>query len=213
MYSEVYVNASEAFLDLYQLVDCQKVSPNGTKKVHNVSIKLLAPLDNHIKVPQRKWNPVYANREWDWYISENRSVEELKKFAPIWDTMHGGDNIVNSNYGYLWNRNGQLDNVINELQSNPLSRRAWITIFDGKEHEEYKFDTPCTQGIGFMIEDGLLCMSVQMRSNDIWFGFSNDQYCFSKLQGMVAQRLGIAVGWYFHYAADMHLYKPQFNLI
>ena len=34
-------------------------------------------------------------------------------------------------------------------------------------------------------------MCVVMRSNDLWFGFCNDQYCFSKLQELVADTTGI----------------------
>ena len=33
-----------------------------------------------------------------------------------------------------------------------------------------------------------------MRSNDIWYGFCNDQYQFSSLQQMIADRLSMDVG-------------------
>lgn len=211
MFNRVYINASEAFADIYGALDSMGVANNGTKKIHNVGIKILNPGDNHIKVEGRKWNPRYAEREWDWYMSENRSVEDLKKYAPIWDKMHSGDNIVNSNYGFIWNQNGQLDNVVNILKEDPQSRQAWITIYDGKDHAYFDYDTPCTLAIGFAVERGALCMTVIMRSNDLWFGFCNDQYCFSRLQALVSKRTGIKVGWYYHYASDMHLYKQQFN--
>ena len=52
-------------------------------------------------------------------------------------------------------------------------------------------------------------MSVNMRSNDLWFGFCNDQFCFSMLQDMVAKMLGLEVGWYYHFASNMHLYEEH----
>ena len=52
-------------------------------------------------------------------------------------------------------------------------------------------------------------MSVYMRSNDIWYGFCNDQYQFSSLQKMIAERLSIDVGWYYHHAHNMHLYNNK----
>ncbi len=211
MYANLFNNANCAFEELYGLVNQQSTSPNGTRKLHNVSFKLLYPEDNVIKNETRKWSPTYAEREWQWYLSENRSVEQIKKYAPIWDRMHGGDNIVNSNYGWQWGRNSQLQHVIDLIQREPLTRQAWITIHDGKEWKEYEHDTPCTLSVGFMVENGLLCMSVLMRSNDLWYGFCNDQYCFSKLQILVAKSLSLDVGWYYHYAADMHLYKGEFN--
>jgi len=61
------------------------------------------------------------------------------------------------------------------------------------------------------IVDGKLCMSVMMRSNDLWYGFCNDQYCFSELQKLVAKRLKLPIGWYYHYASNMHIYNDKLN--
>ena len=80
---------------------------------------------------------------------ESGSVEEIKQKAKIWDSMHSGDNIVNSNYGWQWNRNNQLEKIIDKLYVNKDSRQAFITIYDGKEIDQYSFDTPCTLNIGF----------------------------------------------------------------
>jgi thymidylate synthase len=211
MLNNVYHNAQEAFEDLYRILNNVRTHENGTRKIYNVGIKLLYPMENKIKTPERAWSISYAEREWDWYMSENRSVEELKKYAPIWNKMHNGDNIVNSNYGYLWNENSQLDKIVEKLRKDPLTRQAWLTIYDGKNIDKFKFDTPCTLSIGFYIDEGVLCMTVLMRSNDLWYGFCNDQYCFSRLHEIVAARLNRNMGAYYHYAADMHLYKQHFE--
>ena len=211
MFCNSYVTAQEAFEDIYNILDNLNVHENGTKKIYNVSIKILEPTKNLIKTEYRNWNNLYGEREWEWYLSKDRSVKELKKYAPIWDKMHNGDNIVNSNYGHLWSENNQLEKTIQQLRDNKLTRQAWITIFDGKRKDEFVHDTPCTIAIGFIIEDGLLCMSVLMRSNDLWFGFCNDQYCFSKLQMYVAKELCMDVGWYHHFASDMHIYEKHFG--
>jgi thymidylate synthase len=211
MFCETYYNAEAAFEDLYAVINEQKVHSNGTRKVYNVCIKILEPAKNLITTKDRKWNIGYAQREWDWYVSKNRSVSEIKKFAPIWDTMHNGNNIVNSNYGFLWNQNNQLEKVIDKLSKNVNDRQAWITIYDGKNIDEFKYDTPCTLSIGFTVDQGNLNMTVLMRSNDLWFGFCNDQYCFSKLQLEVAARLKLDIGHYVHYADDMHIYQKHFN--
>lgn len=207
---ERFNTASNAFVALYDdIMEYGDDSRTGTKRLLNVGFYIDRPGDNWIDVPWRKWSLTYAIREWKWYVSENRSVEELKLFAPIWDKMHSGDNIVNSNYGFQWSRNGQLNHVIELLRKDSGTRRAVITILDSKEHAEHSFDTPCTISIGFIIEHGKLCMNVLMRSNDLWFGFCNDQYCFSELQKTVAKELGIEIGWYYHYASDLHIYEAQ----
>ena len=129
--------------------------------------------------------------------------------------MHNGDNIVNSNYGWQWGRNNQLEKTIEQLKKNRHTRQAWISIFDGKEKDQYEFDTPCTLSVGFSVHPlspTYLDMTVIMRSCDLVFGFCNDQYCFSKLQELVAEQLNLKVGHYYHFAHDLHIYDYHFNL-
>ena len=218
LFGKQYENAQEAFEELFSKIKrCGEDTNVGTRAIYNVGFTIRHPRDRMIKTEWRKWSKPYAEREWKWYLSQDRSVEELKKYAPMWDKMHGGDNIVNSNYGWQWNRNGQLQHIIDMLKSNPNTRQACITLYDGKEHEDYKYDTPCTLNLVFRVhKDGyknnVLDMSVLMRSNDLVYGFCNDQYCFSKLQEYIAHELGVKMGKYFHYATDLHIYNHQLNL-
>ena len=216
MHRQCFLNAQDAFEYIYnQIIHYGYNTQIGTKALYDVGFYIERPLDNNIKTSWRKWNPKYAEREWQWYLSQNRSVEELKKHAPIWDKMHGGDNIVNSNYGWQWGRNNQLDKTIEQLKKDKNTRQAWISIFDGKEKDQYLYDTPCTLAVGFSVHpcaDNELNMTVLMRSNDLVYGFCNDQYCFSKLQELVATELGLEVGTYYHFAHDMHIYEKHFNL-
>ena len=112
---------------------------------------------------------------------------------------------VNSNYGYQWERKSQLNQMILKLKLDKDTRQAAISIYDGKEHQKYSTDTPCTYAVQFTIVRGKLDMCVTMRSNDLWYGFCNDQYCFSELQKYVAEQLDMPVGVYYHFAHNMHL--------
>ena len=116
---------------------------------------------------------------------------------------------VNSNYGWQWERNAQLDMVIEMLKQNKETRQAAISIYDGKEITDYANDTPCTYAVQFTIVHDRLDMCVTMRSNDLWYGFCNDQYCFSMLQGLVAHELNVEPGVYYHFAHNMHLYNDK----
>ena len=92
------------------------------------------------------------------------------------------------------------------LKNNPNTRQAAISIYDAKEMYMYDNDTPCTYSVQFTIFKGKLDICVTMRSNDLWYGFCNDQYCFSKLQELVAMKTGLLIGNYYHFAHNLHLY-------
>lgn len=208
-----YMTAQQAFEVLTNKILSEGARVGNTLALFNCGFYITAPTDRWILTPWRKWSDKYAEREWEWYLSADRKVTEIKKYAPIWDRMHSGDDIVNSNYGWQWGRNNQLDYVIDELKRDRNTRRAFLTIFDGKDHADYRHDTPCTLSVGFDLYDGKLNMTVIMRSNDLWYGFCNDQYCFSRLQEYVANVLDIPVGTYYHFAANMHLYDDQIAML
>ena len=209
------MNATEAFEQIYDhIMTAGEVTDKGTKRIKDYTVTMLSPEDRTIRSPWRKFSHIYAEREWQWYLSGDRSVAEIKKYAKIWDKMHGGDNIVNSNYGWQWRRGDQLNKVIEQLRADRGTRQAWFSIFDGKEKDSYRFDTPCTLAVGFDISAQLdeLNITVLMRSNDLIYGFCNDQYCWSKLQEKVADELDLNVGAYTHYAHDMHIYEKHWNM-
>ena len=99
--------------------------------------------------------------------------------------------------------------VLEMLRQKPNTRQACISIYDGKEISDYAFDTPCTYAIQFTIVNNRLDMCVTMRSNDLWYGFCNDQYQFASLQELMAFRLDIETGVYYHFAHNMHLYNDK----
>jgi thymidylate synthase len=208
-----FKNASEAFDKLYELISLEGSEFRDTKTLFNIGFYLEEPLENSINIDYRKWSKKYAEREWDWYLSGDPSAVEISKHAPIWKNHMDDKGHVRSNYGWQWNRNNQLRNIIDILKIDKNTRQAVLSIYDGKEITTYGYDTPCTNSIHFQIINDELCMTVNMRSNDLWFGFCNDQYCFSELQKMVAEELNLTVGWYYHFASNMHLYNDYLNKI
>ena len=185
----------------------------GTRALFNVGFTLMEPLENRIENKERNWSLKYAEAEWRWYSSGDPNIRKLGeiygKIPPIWERMADKHGNVNSNYGWQMLRNDQLNKVVQMLNKNPETRQATISIYDGKEIEEYATDTPCTYAIQFTILNDKLNMCVTMRSNDLWYGFCNDQYCFSELQRYVAMRIDREVGEYYHFAHNLHLYNNK----
>ncbi len=211
--NKVFRNANEAYEYVHDQILQYGVTFGDTKALFNVGFYITDPKDRKIINRERKWNEDYAEAEWQWYLSGDASIHKLGdiygKIPEIWKRMADHNGHVNSNYGYQWERNRQLDNVVELLSENPDTRQACVSIYDGKEISEYAFDTPCTYAIQFTIVNNRLDMCVTMRSNDLWYGFCNDQYQFSKLQETVSERLEIDTGVYYHFAHNMHLYNDK----
>ena len=208
-----FETANEAYEYLHNAIVQHGTEFGDTRALFNVGFYILNPSDNVIINKERKWNLEYARAEWQWYISGDRNITKLGKIygkiPPIWIKMADDEGNVNSNYGNQWKRHYQLEKVITKLKADPSTRQACISIYDGKEIHKYNTDTPCTYAVQFTIVQGKLDMCVTMRSNDLWYGFCNDQYCFSMLQQLVASRLDLPVGVYYHFAHNMHLYNNK----
>ena len=211
--NKVYRNSNEAYEYLHDKIIQEGVDFADTKALFNVGFYITDPRDRKIINKERAWKEDYAEAEWQWYLSEDRNVSKLGeiygKVPEIWKRMADQNGRVNSNYGWQWKRNDQIDMIVQMLKQNPDTRQACVSIYDGKEISDYAFDTPCTYAIQFTIVNDRLDMCVTMRSNDLWYGFCNDQYQFSKLQEMVSKRLKIETGAYYHFAHNMHLYNDK----
>jgi len=213
MTNTTFRNANEAYEYLHNKIIQEGIDFGDTKALFNVGFYITNPKDRKIINKERKWKEDYAEAEWQWYLTGMPNIKVLGeiygKIPEIWKRMANPQGYVNSNYGYQWERNDQIDYVINLLKTEPDTRQAVITILDMKEHDEFTYDTPCTYAIQFTILNGRLDMCVTMRSNDLWYGFCNDQYQFSKLQEMISKRLDIDTGVYYHFAHNMHLYNDK----
>ena len=208
-----FETANEAYEYFHNEIITNGVEFAGTKALFNIGFTIENPTNKVITNKERNWNEEYAAAEWAWYLSGDPRIKTLGelygKIPAIWKRMADSNGEVNSNYGYQWKRNDQLENVINMLKKNPDTRQAAISIYDGKTIHQYAHDTPCTYAVQFTIVQSKLYMSVYMRSNDLWYGFCNDQYQFASLQEMVAERLNLPVGTYYHHAHNLHLYNDK----
>ena len=206
-------NANAAYEYLHDKIIREGIDFADTKALFNVGFYITDPMDNKIINRERNWKPEYAEAEWKWYLSEDNSIGKLGEIygtiPQIWYKMADAAGKVNSNYGWQWGRNNQIDYIVDLLKNNKDTRQAAISIYDAKEHDCYSKDTPCTYAVQFTLLHGRLNMCVVMRSNDLWYGFCNDQYCFSKLQEMISLELGIETGTYYHFAHNMHLYNDK----
>ncbi|MBO7288666.1 MAG: hypothetical protein J6V03_01575 [Clostridia bacterium] len=150
----------------------------------------------------------YAVGELLWYLSANNKLSEIRKYTKAWDRMSDDGKTVNSNYGYCIRKKFGFDQwefVKDKLMSDSSSRQAVIHIKDASNKESK--DVNCTVCLQFFIRENKLCMTVYMRSNDLWMGFPYDVFQFAAMQVLLSMELGVELGPYTHIAGSLHLYK------
>lgn len=208
----IFRNPTNAFEMLYNDISVSGQNFAGTKAVFNQSFTIENVLDRAIKTPARNFKQEYADYEFDWYMKGDRDAKEISERAKIWKNMMvEGTTEVNSNYGYFWNYNDQLKRVISDLKNNPNTRRAIVVHYDINELDRYKYDTPCNDVLNFYISQGKLYLTVFARSIDLWFGFCNDFYTFSKLMELVSKEVGCEIGNMHWFVTNLHIYERHFN--
>ena len=168
--------------------------------------------------PDRKFNWKYLAGELAWYLHRDSNIDYISDYSKFWGGLtNPNTNEVNSNYGNLVINDEQFSWVIESLKSDPSSRQAIMFFNQPKFQFEGNKDFVCTMYSNFFIRNNTLMMKVQMRSNDIFYGLTFDAPFFSFLLQSVYHILlkdmpELKLGYYFHYADNLHFYERHFEL-
>ncbi|CAB4152999.1 ThyA Thymidylate synthase [uncultured Caudovirales phage] len=171
-------------------------------------------------------NHDYIMRELDWYQSASLNVNDIPGGAPkIWQQISSESGEINSNYGFLLfsdENHMQLDNVVKHLIADQGTRRATAVYTRPTIHQDWNRDGMtdfiCTNAVQYLIRDGLLHVVVQMRSNDIVFGYRNDWAWQKYVQEILIQDLAendifVKPGSIVWNAASLHMYERHFWML
>jgi len=104
----------------------------------------------------------------------------------------------------------QIDACISKLKECSFTRRA-IAITYQPWNDVGTDDPPCLQNLFFRVENGKLNMSIFIRSNCAYDAAFMNMWAFVELQKYVADRVGVDVGEYVHFATSFHIYGSNFD--
>ena len=169
-------------------------------------------------------NLEYIKREIKWYQSMSLNINDIygdERSAPeAWKYAASPEGFINSNYGYLIysKENGyQYDNVLEELKQSPDGRRAEMIYTRPSIWEEFDYlgmsDFICTNAVSYYIRNGRLDCCVQMRSNDVVYGYKNDYAWQQFVLTELADDLGIETGKMIWQVQNLHVYEKHFDFI
>lgn len=169
----------------------------------------------------------YVGREIAWYDSLSLKVADIPGGAPkIWQQVASKDGEINSNYGwciYSEANHKQYWSVLLELLANPNSRRAVMIYTRPTMHKDYSrdgmSDFMCTNTVQYLIRQDKVHAVVQMRSNDVVFGYKNDRAWQSEVLNRLIADLNqkgdnnYSAGNIIWNVGSLHVYERHFNLI
>lgn len=171
-----------------------------------------------------KPNEDYIRNEIDWYESQSTNIYDIyrddREPPQAWQMTANDHGEINSNYGHLIFSDkyyNQFSKVVNELRTNKDSRRAsmvyqrpsiWVEFND-----QGKNDFICTNAVTYYIRDDVLHCVVQMRSNDVMFGYRNDYAWQEYVLCELADELQVDDGEIYWQVQNLHVYERHFDLV
>lgn len=208
-------SANDAYVEMMSLLKKGSIesSPRGMKVKERlgVSVRIFNPRARIITETNRNFPLKGAIAEFLWYMSQNNQIKYITPYLKHWENYSDDSLTVNSNYGYQWK--DQITNVIQKIKKDPHTRQAVITLYDSKYASYYGKDNVCTPDFQFLLRDDLLYLVVNARSRDVIRGECIDQFTFTLLQEVVANELGVDLGWYQVNIGSLHIYEDHFHLL
>lgn len=203
------------------------IDKTGQKTIEMLGASFIADEDFIFGTPSYE----YIKKEIAWYDSRSTNVYDIRddNMPPdAWLYAADPKGNINSNYGKLIFDDiyyNQYGNVLDELLVNPDGRRATMIYNRPSIWLEYnengKNDFICTNAVSYYIRDNILHSVVQMRSNDVVFGYKND-YAWQRevMKRLVRDyndisKYGVQIeeGSIIWQVQNLHVYERHFNLV
>lgn len=118
-------------------------------------------------------------------------------------------------YGKQWrdfNGVDQLEWLINEIKTNPTSRRLIISAWNPAEIEKMALP-PCHCFMQFYVNENKLSCQLYQRSADVFLGVPFNIASYSLFTMMIAQVCGLEAGTFVHTIGDAHIYLNHLEQI
>lgn len=184
-----------------------------TKRVHfrSVAIELLWFLHGDTNVQYLQDNKVTIWDEWATSEQTARFGRPAGELGPVYGHQwrnFGATQAADGSY----NKDGfdQLKWLVNEIKTNPNSRRLIVSGWNPREANEVALP-PCHTLFQFFVQDGKLSCQLYQRSADIFLGVPFNIASYALLTHMIAQVCNLQVGDFVWTGGDCHLYSNHFE--
>lgn len=176
----------------------------------------ISPLFPIPEFSAREFNWKYFAGELAWYMDQDCDIDYINKFSNFWKGIANSEGNINSNYGKLL-FGDQLVWAYDSLVKDSDSRQAISFVSNPTFQYDGNKDFVCTVYLNFWIRKNELHMKVQMRSNDLFYGYTYDVPFFAVVMQSMWHNLrrtypDLQLGRYYHCADNIHYYEKHFEL-
>jgi thymidylate synthase len=156
-----------------------------------------------------------------WFLKGDTNVKYLQdNGVKIWNEWAGEDGELGPVYGHQWRswsapdgrEIDQISRLIEQIKSNPLSRRLIVSAWNVGELDKMKLP-PCHLLFQFYVNDGKLSCQLYQRSADVFLGVPFNIASYALLTLMVAQVTGLQPGDFVHTFGDAHIYNNHLDQV
>ena len=150
-----------------------------------------------------------------WFLKGDTNIQYLKENGvSIWDDWADASGSLGPIYGKQWRSWERVDGtsidqittVINEIKTNPNSRRLIVNAWNVSDLPAMAL-TPCHCLFQFYVTEGKLSCQLYQRSADAFLGVPFNIASYALLTMMIAQVCQLQLGDFIHSFGDVHLYS------
>lgn len=183
-----------------------------TKKVHMKSIthELLWFLKGETNTDYLSANQVTIWDEWATPEQTARFGRQAGDLGPVYGHQWRNFGATKDNDGYNDDGFDQISWLINEIKTNPNSRRLIVSGWNPSEAAQVALP-PCHTLFQFFVVDGKLSCQLYQRSADVFLGVPFNIASYALLTHMIAQVCDLQVGEFVWTGGDTHLYQNHFE--
>lgn len=211
------------YLDLMQ-----QVLDNGIKKEDRTGTGTFSIFGHQMRFDLADGFPVITTKklhlrsiihELLWFLKGDTNIKYLKENkVSIWDEWADEGGELGPVYGHQWRswpaENGevidQISKVVEQIKSNPDSRRLIVSAWNVAEIEKMALP-PCHTFFQFYVAEGKLSCQLYQRSADIFLGVPFNIASYALLTMMVSQVCELEAGEFVHTFGDAHLYTNHID--
>ena len=156
-----------------------------------------------------------------WFLKGSTNIDYLNEHGvSIWDEWADERGELGPVYGAQWrswptqdgNSIDQISEVINQIKTNPDSRRLIVSAWNVSQIDSMALP-PCHAMFQFYVANGKLSCQLYQRSADIFLGVPFNIASYALLIVIIAKVTGLKPGEFIHTLGDAHLYLNHLDQV